>query len=198
LIAWSAGQDDAMSTERGGNITGGVSRVDDTQGPRVAVAPGFVQGPLQLADVHAPALLLVQVIVDLHGGQLGERSRVQGVLRDGDHHARTGRALAAHQQLQHGLREQHEGCGGRRQPNSGAYVQVLASHPRGLHRHEASTSESTEEFGAPRETSRSSTRGLKSLLFLSSAVTHRERRLLEMKWYEQETFLKLKWIFDSL
>lgn len=89
-----------------GNFTGGVSRVDDTQGSGVAVAPGLIQGALQLADVHTPALFFIKVIVDLHGAQFGQRSRVQRILRYGDHDAGTGRTLAAHQQLQHGLKEQ--------------------------------------------------------------------------------------------
>ena len=89
-----------------GTFTSGVSRVDDAQGSGVAVAPGFIQGALQLADVHTPALFFIKVIVDLQGAQFGQRGRVQRILRYGDHDARTGRALAAHQQLQHGLKEQ--------------------------------------------------------------------------------------------
>lgn len=50
-----------------GDFTSGVPGIDDTQGTGVAVAPRLVQSPLQLADVHAPARLLVEVVVDLHG-----------------------------------------------------------------------------------------------------------------------------------
>lgn len=67
---------------------------------------GLIQRALQLADVHTPALFLIKVIVDLHGAQFGQRSRVQGILRYGDHNARTVRTLATHQQLQHGLKVQ--------------------------------------------------------------------------------------------
>ena len=88
--------------------TGGVPGVDDAEGAGVAVAAGLLQGALQLAEVHAPALVLVEVVVDLHGAQLGQRRRVQRVLGDGDHHARAALVLAAHQQLQHGL----QGIGG--------------------------------------------------------------------------------------
>lgn len=98
-------------------LTGGVSRVDDAQGSGVAVAPGLIQSTLQLTDVQAPALLLIQVIIDLHGAQFGQRSRVQRVLGYGDHDAGAARTLATHQQLQHGLEGPGEGgvrtsCGG--------------------------------------------------------------------------------------
>lgn len=86
-------------------FTGWVSRVDDAQGSGVAVAPGLIHGALQLADVQTPALFLIQVIVDLHGAQFGQRGRVEGILRYGDHDASAGRTLATHQQLQHGLKK---------------------------------------------------------------------------------------------
>lgn len=81
------------------NITGGVSRVDDAQGSGAAVSPGLIQGALQLADVQTPALFFIQVIVDLHGTQFGQCSRVQRVLRYGDHDACASRTLATHKQL---------------------------------------------------------------------------------------------------
>ena len=87
-------------------FTGRVPRVDDAQGSGVAVLPGLVQRALQLADVQAPALLFIKVIVDLHGAQFCQCSRVQGILRYGDHDAGAGCTFATHQQLQHGLKEQ--------------------------------------------------------------------------------------------
>lgn len=87
-----------------GNVTGGVPRVDDAQGSRFAVFPGLVHGAAQLADVQAPALLLIKVIVDLHGAQFGQCSRVQRVLGNGDHDAGAGFVLATHKQLKHGLK----------------------------------------------------------------------------------------------
>lgn len=87
-------------------FTGGVSGVDDAQGSRVAVASGLIQSALQLGDVKAPALILIKVIVDLHSAQFGQCGRIQGVLRYGDHDARTRGTFSTHQQLQHGLREE--------------------------------------------------------------------------------------------
>lgn len=92
--------------KRGEIFTGRVPRVDDAQGSGVAVLPGLVQRALQLADVQAPALLFIKVIVDLHGAQFCQCSRVQGILRYGDHDAGAGCTFATHQQLQHGLKEQ--------------------------------------------------------------------------------------------
>lgn len=111
----------------GGNLTGGVSRVDDAQGSRVAVAPGLIQGPLQLTDVQTPALLLVEVIVDLNRVQLGQSGRVQRILGDGDHDARARRTLAAHQQLQHGLQVQDVE---KDVPSTVTYMQVVTDHSR--------------------------------------------------------------------
>lgn len=87
------------------DVTSGVSGVDDAQDSGVAVRPGFIQGVLQLADVQAPALLFIQVVVDLHCSQFGQSGRVEGILGDGDHHARAGRTFAAREQFQHGLEE---------------------------------------------------------------------------------------------
>lgn len=81
------------------NVTSGVSRVDDAQGPGVAVRPGLVHGALQLADVQAPALLFIQVIVDLHRSQFCQGSRVERILGNGDHDACAGRALTTHEQF---------------------------------------------------------------------------------------------------
>lgn len=89
-----------------GHVTGRVSRVDDAQRSGAAVAPRLIQGTLQLANVQTPALLFVQIIVDLHRPEFGQRGRVQRILRDGDHDARACRALATHEQLQHRLRVQ--------------------------------------------------------------------------------------------
>lgn len=47
-------------------FTGRVSRVDDAEDPRIAVLPGFIQGSPELLDIQTPALVLVQVITDLH------------------------------------------------------------------------------------------------------------------------------------
>lgn len=81
------------------DVTGGVSRVYDAQGSGVAVCPGLIQGTLQLTDVQTPALLFIQVIVDLHRSQFCQSSRVQWILGNGDHDACTGRTLAAHEQF---------------------------------------------------------------------------------------------------
>lgn len=89
------------------DVTGGVSRVYDAQGSGVAVCAGLIQGTLQLTDVQTPALLFIQVIVDLHSSQFSQSSRVQWILGNGDHDACTGRAIAAHEQFQHGLEETH-------------------------------------------------------------------------------------------
>lgn len=88
-------------------VTGGVSGVDDAQGSGVAVRAGLVQGALQLADVQTPALVFIQVIVDLHRPQFSQRRRVERILGDGDHDACTGGAIAADEQFQHGLEESH-------------------------------------------------------------------------------------------
>lgn len=84
-------------------VTCGVPRVDDAQRSGAAVAPRLIQGPLQLADVQTPALLLVQIVVDLHCPEFSQRGRVERVLRDGDHDARASRAFATHEQLQNCL-----------------------------------------------------------------------------------------------
>lgn len=95
-----------------GHVTGGVSRVDDAQRSGAAVAPRLIQGTLQLANVQTPALLFVQIIVDLHRPEFGQRGRVQRILRDGDHDARARRALATHEQLQHRLGVESREYGG--------------------------------------------------------------------------------------
>ena len=91
--------------------TGGVAGVDDAEGAGDAVLPSGSQGAPQLADVQAPAALLVQEVPDLHRLQLRQGGRVQGVLRDGDHHPGARLALAAHQQLQHRLGDGGKGAG---------------------------------------------------------------------------------------
>lgn len=80
-------------------VTSGVSRVDDAQGPGVAVRPGLFHSTLQLADVQTPALLFIQVIVDLHRSQFCQSSRVERILGNGDHDACAGGALATHKQF---------------------------------------------------------------------------------------------------
>lgn len=85
------------------HVTGGVPGVDDAQCSGSAVMPGFIQGPLQLADVQTPALLLIQVVVDLHCPEFGQRSRVERILRNGDHDACACCAFAARKQLQNCL-----------------------------------------------------------------------------------------------
>lgn len=86
-----------------GGHTGGVPRVDDAEDAGVAVLPGLGDSSLQLWDVQAPAVVLVQVVIDLHGPQVGQGGRVQRVLGDGDQHSRPGAAFSSHQQLQNGL-----------------------------------------------------------------------------------------------
>ena len=88
--------------------TGGVSRVDDAQDPGVAVLSCFGQWPPEFCNVQTPTLLLIQVVIDLHGSQVGEGGRVQRVLRDGDHHPRAVATLTTHQQLQHGLESEEK------------------------------------------------------------------------------------------
>lgn len=84
-------------------VTCGVPGVDDAEDAWVAVLPGLGDGPPQLRHIQAPAVVLVQVVVDLHSGQVGQCGRVQRVLGDGYHHTGACVAFAAHQQLQHGL-----------------------------------------------------------------------------------------------
>lgn len=84
------------AADGGGRRTGGVPGVDDAQDAGVAVLPGLGQGSLQLGHVQTPALALVQVVADLHGGQVGQGGRVQGVLGDGDHHSCALPTLATH------------------------------------------------------------------------------------------------------
>lgn len=66
--------------------TCGVPGVDDAQHLGVAVVFGLPQGPPELVHVQGPAVLLIQVIVHLDGTELRDDRRVEGVLRDGDHH----------------------------------------------------------------------------------------------------------------
>lgn len=89
-------------------MTCGVPGVDDAEDARVAVLPGLGDGPPELRHVQTPAVVLVQVVVDLHRAQVGQGGRVQRVLGDGYHHAGAGAAFAAHQQLQHGLGQEEE------------------------------------------------------------------------------------------
>lgn len=88
-----------------GRHTCGVSRVDNAENTRVAVLPGFGNSPLQLCDIQAPAVVLIQVVIYLYGPQVGQGGRVQGILGDGDQHSRSGPTLASHQQLQNGLEQ---------------------------------------------------------------------------------------------
>lgn len=83
-----------------GAQTCGVPGVDDTQHLGVTVVFGLPQGPPELVDVQGPAVLLVQVVVHLDGVQLRDDCRVEGVLRDGDHHPRPGLAAPGNQDLQ--------------------------------------------------------------------------------------------------
>lgn len=53
--------------------TCGIARVDDAEDTGVAVLPGSLQRAPQLADVQAPASLLVQVVVHLDGTQFCQR-----------------------------------------------------------------------------------------------------------------------------
>lgn len=90
---------------RAAGHTGGVSRVNNTENTRVAVLPGFRDGPLQLCNIQTPAVVLVQVVVDLHGPQVSQGGRVQRVLGDGDQDPGSAPALPSHQQLQNGLEQ---------------------------------------------------------------------------------------------
>lgn len=65
--------------------------------------PRFCDGSLQLRNIQTPAVVLIQVVIHLHGPQVGQGGRVQGVLGDGDQDSGSGAALASHQQLQDGL-----------------------------------------------------------------------------------------------
>lgn len=67
--------------------------------------PGFCDGSLELRNIQTPAVVLIQVIIDLHGPQVSQRGRVQRVLGDGDEDSRSATALASHQQLQNGLEQ---------------------------------------------------------------------------------------------
>lgn len=93
---------------RCGQVTCGVSGVDDAEDARVAVLPGLGDGPPELRHVQTPAVFLVQVVVDLHCGQFSQGGRIQRVLWYRYHHAGAGAAFAAHQQLQHGLGQEEE------------------------------------------------------------------------------------------
>lgn len=93
---------------RAGRPTGGVSRVDDTEDAGAAVLPGFGDSSLELWNIQTPAVVLIQVVIDLHGSQVGQGGRVQRVLGDGDQHPRPGAAFASHQQLQNGLERGEE------------------------------------------------------------------------------------------
>lgn len=85
--------------------TGGVPRVDDAENAGVAVLPGFSHGSLELWNIQTPAVVLIQVVVDLHGPQVGQGGRVQRVLGDGDHHAGSAAAFTSRQQLQNVLEQ---------------------------------------------------------------------------------------------
>lgn len=89
-------------------MTCGVSRVDDAEDAWVAVLPGLSDGTPQLCHIQAPAVVLVQVVIDLHCAQVGQGSRVQRVLGDGYHHTGACVAFAAHHQLQHGLGQRED------------------------------------------------------------------------------------------
>lgn len=84
-------------------LTGGVSRVDNTENTRVAVLPGFCDSSLELCNIQTPAVVLIQVVIDLHGPQVSQGGWVQRVLGDGDQDSGSVTALASHQQLQNGL-----------------------------------------------------------------------------------------------
>lgn len=99
MICWRGGEKPNLAGTNTTNLTSGVSRVDDAQGSGVAVRPGLVQGTLQLADVQTPALVFIQVVVDLHCPQFCQSSRVERILGYGDHDACAGRAVAAHKQF---------------------------------------------------------------------------------------------------
>lgn len=70
--------------------------------------PGFCHGSLELCNIQTPAVVLIQVVIDLHGPQVSQGGRVQRVLGDGDQDSCSGTALASHQQLQHGLEQGHK------------------------------------------------------------------------------------------
>lgn len=53
-------------------LTGGVSRVDNTENTRVAVLPGFCDSSLELCNIQTPAVVLIQVVIDLHGPQVSQ------------------------------------------------------------------------------------------------------------------------------
>lgn len=85
-------------------LTGGVSGVDDAEDSGLAVLFSSLVCSVELVDIQSPAVVLVQVVIDLHCAQFSDGGRVQRVLRDGDHHPCTVSAFARHQQLQDGLR----------------------------------------------------------------------------------------------
>ena len=64
-----------------------VAGVDNNNRLDLALVLGCVVGPLQLSDVQGPAPGLVQVVAHLVHVVLGQAGAVQGILRDGDHHA---------------------------------------------------------------------------------------------------------------
>lgn len=92
-------------------LTRGVSGVDDAEDSGLAVLFSDLVRSVELVDVQRPAVVLVQVVIDLHGAQLGDGSGVKRVLRDGDHHPRTVTTFTHHQELQHGLRNTNESWG---------------------------------------------------------------------------------------
>lgn len=67
--------------------------------------PGFCDSSLQLCNIQTPAVVLIQVVIDLHGPQVSQGGRVQRVLGDGDQDSGSAPALPSHQQLQNGLEQ---------------------------------------------------------------------------------------------
>lgn len=101
--------------------TGRVAWIDDADDSGVTVLLGSLVGSVELVDIQGPAVVLVQVVVDLNGLHLRDGCRVQGVLRNGDHHTAPGPALARHQHLQDALRSDE---------NSVAqHQQLVGKHP---------------------------------------------------------------------
>lgn len=92
-------------------FTGGVSGVDDAEDSRLAVLFSSLVRSVELVNIQCPAVVLIQVVIDLHGAQLGDGGGVKRVLRDGDHHPGTVATFTGDQQLQNALRNANQHIG---------------------------------------------------------------------------------------
>lgn len=89
-------------------LTGGISGVDDAEDSGLAVLFSSLVRSVELVDVQRPAVVFIQVVIDLHGTQLGDCGWVKRVLRDGDHYPCAVTTFTRHQQLQNGLKDKNK------------------------------------------------------------------------------------------